>query len=445
MTVARTFGGFALSILLGSLSAPGVLAAARDSANDFARGRMIEPAAAGPLERVVIPRDVYEWTTRTDLGDVRVLNAAGEELPYTLREPVTVQAPGDWQRLPLFALPLPEDDPAGHGTRIELAPDGAIVAVHGGPARTAPRPAWLVDVHGLEQQALELEFTLTPAAGDLVARIRIEASADLERWRQVGETGVLARLAAAGESVLRNLVTLPAPGARYLRITRLDDTATLPLEAVVGRNRANAPPAADFIRLAGKPVRNGWEFDTGGTFPVDRIRVALDQERYLVSARVASRADASARWQDRATQRFHRAVVNGIEALGEPAAVPRTTDRLWRVEWTDITPAEPILEIGWTPRELLFLKQGDPPFMLVYGRGGLAGHPWPITELLRQLGTTADPDTLAPAGLAAPIPLGGPDRLAGPPAERNWSTMLLWSLLVLGAALIIALAVRLAR
>ena len=94
---------------------------------------------------------------------------------------------------------------------------------------------------------------------------------------------------------------------------------------------------------------------------------------------------------------------------------------------------------------LLLLHQGDPPFMLVYGRAGFAGHPWPITELLRQIGATADPDTLAPATLAAPVPLGGPDRLAGPPAQRDWRTVVLWSLLVLGAVLIIALAVRLAR
>ena len=97
---------------------------------EFARGRVIL-VGEELVQRATIPQDVYEWVLRDDLGDLRVFNRDGDEVPYSLRRPANTTAHTSWQNLPLFALP-PATRPNAAGTEvdIELAEDGTVVAVH---------------------------------------------------------------------------------------------------------------------------------------------------------------------------------------------------------------------------------------------------------------------------------------------------------------------------
>jgi hypothetical protein len=442
----------ALALLLPALAGA--------SADDFARGRTIEPTTAGPLERIRLPQDVYEWTTREDLGDVRVLNGAGDEVPYALWSPAPPSASAEWRTLPLFALPGRAAADSRTDVRIELARDGTIIAVHdrpppadtapsgSGPAVQAPDDAaraWLVDLGDLADRPLELRLQPAEGSGDLVARIRIETSTDLDRWQPMGATFAIARLHAGTASVIRDVVELPAPGARYLRVTCADSSSTLTLAGVTGRVREALQPARDVKLLAATTTPYGWTFDAGGHFPIDRVRVSLDQDTYLVRARIASRARSDDPWLEHGEHAFYQVDGAGLRAAGDPAALVVTTHRFWRIQWADATTAEPRLEIAWIPRDLLFVKQGDAPFTLVYGRGGFAGNPWPMQDLLGQLDTRLDPEGLAPATLQAPRLLGGPDRLAPPPRAIDWQTVLLWSVLCISVVVIVFLAIRLAR
>ncbi len=63
-------------ILLSLFAGIGVHAA-EDRMEDYAYGLPIETRVAAPLYEIVVPIHVYQTAKRTDLGDLRVFNAAG--------------------------------------------------------------------------------------------------------------------------------------------------------------------------------------------------------------------------------------------------------------------------------------------------------------------------------------------------------------------------------
>ena len=91
-------------VLIALVSAPAVLFA--QGLRDFARGVEIRTDGPGSIFRVVLPDDVYATVTRPDLSDLRVLNAAGDRVPHTLRQaplpPATTVSPVDVHVFPLF-------------------------------------------------------------------------------------------------------------------------------------------------------------------------------------------------------------------------------------------------------------------------------------------------------------------------------------------------------
>ena len=87
-----------LSVLIVCLPAPVVA----QTLNDFARGAEIRADEGGTIFRVLLPDDVYDTTTRTDLADLRVVNAAGESVPHALRPTPRPSADTEWRAGPSF-------------------------------------------------------------------------------------------------------------------------------------------------------------------------------------------------------------------------------------------------------------------------------------------------------------------------------------------------------
>ena len=54
------------------------------SPQDFASGMTVVVSREAPVYRVTVPLAVYQGTVREDLGDLRVFNAQGEAVPYSL-------------------------------------------------------------------------------------------------------------------------------------------------------------------------------------------------------------------------------------------------------------------------------------------------------------------------------------------------------------------------
>ena len=444
-----------MRISLTSLSlfaAPGLLvcSAAAAGPEDFARGSVLDTSDESVVQRLTVPDDVYEWVTRADLGDLRIFNRQQEEVPYRVRRPQGTEEHAPWQSLPLFPLPA-DTGPLSRDPRVEIRLNdaGSIVAYAGSDGAPISNAAFLLDGSALARPPDELRLTWAGSdADDFVGRIKVELSDDLDEWSTLVASTTIARLDHEDRSVALNQIGIPAKKARYYRITQVDGNTGLELTRVEARHRMKDVPARRWKTLSGEAVRNGFQFASGGRFPVDRLRVTGEgNANFLVTVHLYSRSSPDDSWTDRGERTFYRTAIDGITVEAEPLAIA-FRDQYWRLEFQGTGLDEPLLEIGWLPDEVVFLKQGSAPYVLAYGQAGVEARMWPLAELLRQLHGGEGPVSLADVPWAhsgnAEM-LGGAGRLQPAAEPMDWQTLVLWTVLVLGVLLVGGLAYRLLR
>lgn len=93
--------------------------------------------------------------------------------------------------------------------------------------------------------------------------------------------------------------------------------------------------------------------------------------------------------------------------------------------------------------QLLFLRRGDGPFTLAYGRYETPSARLEADDILSLLPRDASP--VASATLGERKSLGGLERLSPPPPPAPYKAYAVWAVLILGVILLGALAVHLAR
>src|SRR4029453_789726 len=100
---------------------------------------------------------------------------------------------------------------------------------------------------------------------------------------------------------------------------------------------------------------DGFEFDTGGRFPIDRVAIELSAPTYLIEGTVYTRADETPRGEEIGRRVFYRATAGDTVAESDMLPVIPTHHRYWRVELgTKPNDATPRLRIGWIPQEIVF-------------------------------------------------------------------------------------------
>ena len=112
-----------VTFLLSTLVAASSVAAPRS--DDYAQGIEIMNYSNRPLVEMLLPDELYQKVTRTDLGDVRVFNAAGVAVPHAFCAAPVRETPVITQEsLPVFDLQAPA-----------ISPQTVLHKAHRGPAR----------------------------------------------------------------------------------------------------------------------------------------------------------------------------------------------------------------------------------------------------------------------------------------------------------------------
>lgn len=414
---------------------------------EFARGRVLLDNE-NLVQRASLDRDVYEWVVREDLGDLRVFNGNGEEIPYALRRPAVTSTHTGWQSLPLFPLPVADPVEGAAAVNIELGDGGTVVAVQGGSSGVDHFRAFLIDASHYDLPIAEIDVGWQADLDNRISRFRVESSDDLDQWSTVLNSTTLAALETNGQRVQVNRIVLPGVRSHYLRLTSLAGTEPIPISHIRVRSKHSQAPERHWKTLAASVVEGGHEFDTGGLFATDRVSLTLESPSYLIEAQLYSRDRPDGPWQDRGVRNFYRVAVDheGTAAVtGDPVSYATTRDRYWRAEPTPDPDAALSLRIGWLPDELVFLRQGPAPYTLAYGKADTPGRQWPVQDLLARLDTEANWESLPLTGLSEAQTLAGKAALVPPPEPLDWQSILLWVVLVAGVGGVGLLAFRLAR
>jgi hypothetical protein len=427
---------------------------------DYAQGIALQPVPGRPLQELAIPDAVYAGVLRTDLGDLRVFNAAGIAVPHALCAPLPAPPPEvREQGLPLFPLQAPPQ-PAASGLSVDVrTADGAEVQIRDGegalkavPPATAAQ-AYVIDARAVNAplQALRVRWQSPDGASEV--HVRVEASEDLDQWRSVVARAALLRSDAQGQALERIRIPLPPARYRYLRLERDDgpavEVSSVSAEALVPAAQAEPRRFLAAAQAAADPARI--VYDSGRRAPVEAADLLLPAANMSLRVTLASRPNAAAvaepGWQPRWSGEVHS--VADAERVA-PMQFPPTSDRYWRLQILSgadsLAGLQPQLELGYRPGRLRFLVQGEAPYTLAYG----SARAEPATPGCdRLLGNLGEPERAAmTASLDASggeIELGGAEALTPAPKPTPLRLILLWGILVVGSAAVLGMALALLR
>ena len=434
-------------LLLGCLLSASALADP-PRPDDFAFGFPIETAGESALWRLSLPEAVYRDVTRADLGDLRVFDRTGNAVPHTLRrsEALNAEAPPTVD-LPFFPLySAGAGIGGGRSVRIVTNDRGAIIDVAGdgsAPDGAGRITAYLIDASALESIPRTLSLSWEGGTGEgFAVTVSLDSSDELSRWRSLVDKASLADLSFGDAKLTHRDIDLPVRKAKYLRLdwpAELQEVRVTAIRAAFPKERQ--PPPRHWLKLADATITEeppGLEFDSGGHWPVDRVRLAFLTRNAVLRSTLESRTRPDAKWRTHYRGLFYRLEHNGAELVGDPVKIAATADPYWRLDpgakegWPN--GRAPVLELGWVPHDLTFVAQGEPPYTLAFGSAAIGPSTQPVDALLRLIDKKQEPALIQSARVSQRTLLGGEGRLTPPLPPLPWKQWLLWAVLVLGVA-----------
>ena len=451
-------------LALGLCATPGsALRAADEQPREFEAQAPIELHGNGPYYQVTLPIEAYFAAHFPDLRDLRVLNARGELLPFSMiRGQSRTEQAVERNRVTLFPLYGIASTPgAVPEIRVERGADGTVVSVTAGGSGDAGGQqlrGYLLDVSQNKHAMHTLELDWDPAATGF-QRLSVEASDDLQHWRTWLASAQLARLEFNGERIERNQIELPGGRADYLRLTWREPAVAPTLRSVTLISGTSTDQPAPLAWSAAMPPRrtgeSEYEWELPRRLPVERLKIALAQVNVLAPVEVRGRDEtrASAQWRLLTTSVLYRLQTGAQEWQQDQISLSGQPIRSIKLKVDTrsggLGSEMPSLAVGLTPRQVVFLARGDEPFLLAVGNArAKAADLSPATLIPAYNTANAPPISSAALGSMGTMGLGaaaqvGSARDADFPL--NWRTAILWAILATGIATIGAMALYLLR
>jgi hypothetical protein len=423
--------------LIGLLMVPILGDAADLSPQDFAFGLPVVTEKDAAVYRFPLPLAVYQGTVRDDLGDVRVFNAQGESVPYSLlRRAPPSETHEAATALPLFPLHgsarvvidgvrLTIDSP-GSAVNLQTQSSGVNAAVN----------QYILDGRALTSTVAALRLNWPETASDYSGRVKIEVSDDLGTWQTIVAAAPTANLHANGQALIENRVGLAPTKAKFWRISWVGPPPAFELTSALAEP-ADSPVESVHANLEVEGTTSPTEadanlFDLGAHPPVSRLNVTLPEANTVSTIELASRRAPSDPWRTITQAGFYRLKTQEGEQRNAPIEIGIDRDRYWRARLIrgGGLPQRPLrLRVEWIPNEVTFLARGQAPFLLVYGNALAAGAEADLSQI------PADVE-LAAAAVGTRQVVGGASRLTPKPAGFPWVRTSLWSALLLAVALL---------
>lgn len=449
---------------------PALCAAATGEPVPYRYAAPIEIGKTAPFIELALPPAAYAHAMQSDLRDLRVVDARGERVPFTVLAPRPVPVTSEQVReATLYPLPPRPRGASVWPSPIELTIEGDRISVRrfGGaaaPSDTAAReaPGWLFDLGETRPgdaapRRLQLRWS-SPA--EFSAAYAIETSADLRNWR-IGSGGQLMALQSASGALTQPLVGLPDAADRFVRLTWLDPAAAPTLvgaAAFAPAHRLVAVEAASELafapgaepaspRGASTDMRDALHFDLGGDLPLVDIDLRFASGTHVAPVRVQGRNRVGEPWQELGGGVFYRLEREG--AVAESPAVAMTAHaRFLRIAADEraapLDARQTRLVVHARLASLIFVASGEAPFRLLAGSPDALAGALPAATLVPQLDEERPRFGHATVGSFAEAPEVALDAERAERAARlrPW---LLWSVLVLGVLGLGVLVWRLAR
>lgn len=411
---------------------------------DFAFGALIDVRGGDTLYVADLPEQVYQNVARDDLSDLAVFDANGTPLPFTLRRRPATSNQIARATLPIFPVrSRSEENVDRSAMRVTRDAAGRLSEITTDVAarRDSVVSAYVIDASQVSRpiSALLVEWPQGSAADTAMVQVTLEASDDLKTWRSAGH-GVLSRLSYGGRTLEQRRLE-PDSSAPYYRLAWANLPHPLELTGVEAELAEHVTAPLQWRKLAPVARDDAHEFDAGGPFPAERVRINLDGGGAVLNTRLYSRPSRGAAWQLRYAGPIYDLRINGVRFNHSELSLGRAGERYWRLE-APRGGAAPTLELGWIPVQIVFVGRGAAPYQLAFGRAVLLTDRTDSAAIVNSL--LAQKAIATPAKIGAIHELGGA-KLLQPVVSLPWRKWLVWLALGLGVAVLAWMANRLLR
>ncbi len=398
---------------------------------DFHYSQSLTTQSGSAQYQLSLPLAVYQHSQRSDLGDVRVFNADGELVPYTLRTPPAIAPATQWIALPLFPQTEAKNTDGSH-TQIQRNADGSLIQITQQALQTNIT-SFLLDKSQLKKPINAIRFAWQNS--DYSGGVLIEASDDLQVWREI-QRGTVLSLQFQGQQLAQQMLELPQTSAKYLRLHWPDGAPQL-REVQVGLVTAQAIQAHEWQTASISQTESGaLYFSTDIATPIDQMRVTLPQVNTIVRATLSSRPRSDAAWLARWQGVLYRIAKNNNEISNTPAMFSPNSHIEWKLQIDTqgggIGNGPAKIEMGWTPSTLIFVARGNPPFTVAYGNKNIRSAAQSETDLL-----ITPESAIANASTASAVLNPNPTTQGDATQQKKW---LLWGALILAVGILAVMA-----
>jgi hypothetical protein len=264
------------------------------SPRDFAYGQLAIPARDAAAYRFALPLTVYRNTFREDLGDLRVFNAEGVVVPFSLSRPA---AHSLIHKTPIAVSMFPLHEGArilvdGVHLTINSAGSAVNLQTQNGTAAKATVRQYLLDARALDATLSALQLAWPEGSAEYTGRLGIEVSDDLAAWRSLVATAPIANLRANDRTLIENRAEFSPTKAKFWRLSWLGTAPSFELTGVL------AEPAASFTEpdraslevngVADPKNPREYTFDLGAHPPVSRANVLLPDPNSVIDVELSS-------------------------------------------------------------------------------------------------------------------------------------------------------------
>lgn len=423
---------------------------------DFAYGMPLYFSGQDAVYQTILPINIYQGTTRSDLGDLRVFNAQGEVVPHMLRQLAhnNTSTPS-LKTLPFFPLQgSAESNLDQLSVKIKRNTAGTLIDIGSSnkPTTTTKISGYLLDASSIKLPIQALELDWPTGKESFVGSIQIETSDDLKHWSMIVRNAPLANLQFGGHSLLQKRVEFPALHAKYIRLSWPAEQAALRLASASAELSGTLTETPlTWLNVSANEVKDSpgeYQFDLGAHLPVQRLRIELPQMNTLVQAALFSKARPDDSWHSASNAVLYKLHNSGQDLKNPDIAITTSNDRYWllRVDQKGggLGSGLPQMQVGWQPQQLLFVTRGNPPFQLAYGSIEIKPAEFQLQNLLASNGNSAELK-IQSAQTGQPINLAGETKLNPPPLPYPWKKWILWAVLSVSVLLLGWMAYRLVK
>lgn len=365
---------------------------------------------SGPVYQIALPLQVIANANQADLADLRIVNAQGQDVPWSWRHAEFSQSELKQQTVPVFAISQQAKQQAA---QIKIASNGHLQLINPNAIET-DQTLWLADLSQIHGQLLEANLKL-PENVQGAFSLHVELSDDLQHWQSPYEAFAIVQVNQDGQQISQLNLNLQGASARYMRLRWQGQNQP---GKIAELQITSSATAYSLPRLLWTPALRAEQCTPGycdyrlpAHLSLEKLKINLAQKNSLARLDILGLQDAAApvqmrrhinplSWlhQHRVQAKAQAQAKEQIYQLGQTLAyqidyagssltspeitldggVYRSLRLQLSAAQTDMAialgPMAPEIQVAMSQQKLIFLARGEAPFKLLLGGKPAAQH-----------------------------------------------------------------------